>query len=183
MEINVKDPLSVKAAFDKIDKDFGGVDVLINNAGVALKQKLLLDVTDTEIDDVLSVDLKGVIYCSRAAVGQMIKKGRGDVINVASVWGVEGASCEVVYSAAKGGVIALTKALAKELAFCDICVSAICPSLVMTEMNAHLKREDIEEFLSSRGAREPLYPKDVADKVYEMLKTRTNGEIALIECN
>ena len=181
VRIDVTDSDSVSAAFSYIFERFGGVDVLINNAGVALKQKVVSDVTESEFDFVFAVNVKGVFNCSRQAIGQMLGKGRGDIVNVSSVWGCEGASCEAVYSASKGAVNAFTRSLAEELSFSDICVQAIAPSLVMTKMNAHLTENDVREFLSARGSKRALTPEDVADAVIDLLKTRENGAVTVLE--
>lgn len=179
---DVSNASDVKKMFGEIERRFPRLDVLINNAGVALKQKLFLDVSAEEFDDVFNVDVKGVFLCTKEAVGYMLKTGgTGDVISVSSIWGGEGASCEVVYSAAKGAVNIFTRALSKELAETDICVQAIAPALVETDMNAHLSEDDKKAFLNERGLKVPLYPEDVADAVLKLLQTRKNGAVTVIE--
>ena len=117
----------------KVIGDFGVIDVLVNNVGVA-GQKLFTDITDEEWRSMVSVNLDSVFYCSRAVLPIMIREKSGSIVNVSSVWGEVGASCEVHYSAAKAGVIGLTKALAKEVAPSGIAVNCIAPGVIATDM-------------------------------------------------
>ncbi len=125
---------------------FGGVDVLINNAGVAY-QGLITDTDEADFDRIIDVDLKGVFNCCKSVAPVMIRQKAGTIINISSMWGQVGASCEVAYSAAKAGVIGLTKALAKELAPSGITVNAIAPGLIETNMNSHLTVEELTDFV------------------------------------
>lgn len=122
--------------------NFGGVDVLINNAGVA-GFDLITDVSDEKYRRITSVDLDGTFYCCRAAASVMVKAHSGAIVNISSIWGISGASCEAVYSAAKAGVIGLTKALAKELGPSGIRVNCVAPGVIKTEMNSRLTEDDI----------------------------------------
>lgn len=139
----------VEKMFDFAAKKFGGIDVLVNNAGVALKQKVLQDVTEAELDLLISTNLKGPFNCSRCAVPFMLERGEGRIINLSSIWGVTGGSCEVAYSTVKAGVIGFTKALAKELAPSNIAVNAVAPGLIDTDMNAGLSESDKLAFCES----------------------------------
>lgn len=116
---------------------FGGVSVLVNNAGIA-GQKLFTDVTPEEFDEMTAVNFKGVFNYCRCAVPFMVARKCGKIINVSSMWGVCGASCEVVYSATKAAVIGLTKALARELAPSNIQVNCVAPGAIDTKMNNNL---------------------------------------------
>lgn len=178
---DVADDCQVKEMFDAVKKRFGKVDVLINNAGIALKQKTFFDVDEAEFDRVFAVDVKGVFLCSKYAALNMLRSGGGDIINVSSVFGVEGASCEAVYSAAKGAVIAFTKSLAKELEGASVRVQAVAPSMVDTDMNAHLSTKDKASYLADRGQKEMLTAEDVADVVARLLKEPENGSVTVIE--
>ena len=102
----------VEAMFEFAEKEFGGIDVLVNNAGIST-WGLLQDTTEDEWNDLFSVAPGGAFRCSKAAIGQMLRRGGGSIVNISSVWGVYGASCEAAYSASKAAVIGLTKALAK----------------------------------------------------------------------
>ena len=127
----------VKFAVEK----FGNIDVLINNAGIS-QQKLLTDITDVDWNKMISTNVSGAFYCSRAAAKYMINKKNGSIINISSMWGISGASCEVHYSAAKAGLIGFTKALAKELGPSNIRVNCVAPGLIDTDMNNTLSDDD-----------------------------------------
>lgn len=152
---DVADASQVRAMFLEIEKDFGGVDILVNNAGVSL-EKMLCDTTDEDYEHLMGVNLKGVFNCSREAQRYMVKEKRGAIVNVSSIWGEVGASCETLYSASKAGVIGFTKALAKELAPSGITVNCISPGAVDTDMNAFLSDDEktalIDEIPLSRFA-------------------------------
>ena len=119
----------------------GRIDILVNNAGVS-KIGLLMDMTEENWDDLMNVNLKGVFNCSHAVIPQMLKQEKGSIINISSIWGSVGASCEVIYSASKGGVNSFTMALAKELGSSGIRVNAISPGVIETEMNKFLNIEE-----------------------------------------
>lgn len=131
----------VKSMFSFIREKTGGVDVLVNNAGVSL-WGLFQDVTDEMWSEITDINLKGTFNCCREALPSMINKGYGRIVNISSVWGQTGASCEAVYSASKAGVIGLTKALAKETALSGITVNCVSPGVIDTDM---MKRFSDEE--------------------------------------
>lgn len=135
--LDVADPAAVAAVFEAAEAQLGPIEVLVNNAGIA-QQSLLQDTSDADYDRLADVNLKGVFLCCRAAVPSMIRRQRGAIINVSSMWGLHGASCEAVYSAAKAGVIGLTQALARELAPSGIRVNCVAPGVIDTRMNDHL---------------------------------------------
>lgn len=123
---------------------FGRIDALVNNAGIALPQKPF-DMTDRlEWDKVFSVNVYGTFNCTKAVIPNMVHNKRGSIVNLSSVWGITGGSCEAVYSSAKAAVIGFTKAMAKELAPSGICVNALAPGIIDTDMNGHLAPEDID---------------------------------------
>lgn len=145
---DVSDFNQVKNMFNSIEKQFGSVDILVNNAGIAPLQGVFQDVSEQTFDKTVNVNLKGMFNCCKCAVGGMINKGFGKIINISSCWGQIGGSCEVVYSMTKAGVIGFTKALANELAPSNICVNAVAPGFINTDMNAHLSQAEKDNFAS-----------------------------------
>lgn len=140
LHADVSDRAQVEAMF----AEAGGIDLLINNAGIA-QQKLFTDLTEQDWDRMFDIDVKGVFNCCQCALPYMIRQKCGKIINISSMWGQVGASCEVHYSSAKAAVIGLTKALAKEVGPSNIQVNCIAPGVIQTEMNAHLDESTIEE--------------------------------------
>lgn len=130
----------VKEMFGVINDTFGDIHVLINNAGIS-SQKLFTDVTEEEWDKIFDVNIKGVFNCTQFALKSMVKNHFGKIINISSIWGLTGASCEVVYSATKAAVIGFTKALAKEVGPCNINVNAVAPGVIDTQMNKNMSVE------------------------------------------
>ena len=128
------DMICCQELFEKIKKQFGGVDVLVNNAGISYIG-LLQDMQPEDWEKMLHVNLTSVFNCCKLAIPYMVHQKQGKIINISSVWGVVGASCETAYSATKGGINALTKALAKELAPSNIQVNAVACGAIDTEMN------------------------------------------------
>jgi 3-oxoacyl-[acyl-carrier protein] reductase len=122
----------------------GGIDILINNAGIS-SFSLLQDLTLTEWNECMAVNLTSAFLYSREVIPYMLRSHEGRIINISSMWGLVGASCEVHYSAAKAGLIGFTKALAKELGPSGITVNAIAPGVIDTDMNSHLSGEDMKE--------------------------------------
>ena len=142
---DVADYEQIKKIFADAAEVFGGVSVLVNNAGIA-QQKLFTDITPEEFDRITAINFKGVYNCCHCAVPYMISQKRGKIINISSMWGVCGASCETVYSATKAAVIGLTKSLARELAPSNIQVNCIAPGAIDTKMNNNLSDEDKAAF-------------------------------------
>lgn len=142
---DVADYEQVKNIFADAAEFFGGVCVLVNNAGMA-QQKLFTDISEPEFDRICSVNFKSVYNCCKFAVPYMVNQKEGKIINVSSMWGVCGASCETVYSATKAAVIGFTKALAKELAPSNVQVNCVAPGAIETKMNANLSPEDKAAF-------------------------------------
>ena len=136
----IKADISDYVQVQKMFESAGNVDILINNAGIA-QQKLFTDIAFEEWHRMLDVNLSGVFYCCKCALPYMINQKAGCIINISSMWGICGASCEVHYSAAKSGVIGLTKALAKEVGPSGITVNCIAPGMIDTEMNSMLDDE------------------------------------------
>ena len=122
---------------------YGKIDVLINNAGIS-QIKEFTQITDNDWNNMINTNLNSVFYMSQETCKNMIHNKKGCIINISSIWGITGASCEVHYSVSKAGVDALTKALAKELGPSNIRVNSVAPGIINTEMNSHLSEEEIE---------------------------------------
>lgn len=164
VQADVADPAQVDAMFAAAEKTFGGVDVLVCNAGIAA-QKLLTDVTDGEWRRMLDVHLSGAFYCCRRALPHMIHQKWGRILTVSSMWGQVGGSCEVAYSAAKAGLIGLTKSAAKELAGRNVTVNAVAPGFVETDMTASLPDDVRAAYIDAIPLKRLGTPQDIADAV------------------
>ncbi len=141
VQADVSNLIQVEKMFTQA-KDFGGVDVLVNNAGIA-KAAMLCDTTPEIWRELFATNVDGVYHTCLVASRDMVHKKSGSIINVSSMWGMVGASCESAYSATKAAVIGFTKALAKELGPSGITVNCVAPGMVDTEMNGHLSAEDV----------------------------------------
>ncbi len=144
VQADVSDAAQVAALFQAAEA-FGGVDVLVNNAGIA-KIAMLCDTTPEDWRALFATNVDSVYHCSRAALAHMVSEKKGRIINISSMWGQVGASCESAYSASKAAVIGFTKALAKELAPSNITVNCVAPGMIATEMNAHLTEAELADF-------------------------------------
>jgi len=165
VQADVADARSAEAMFAEVEKRFGAVDVLVNNAGAAL-QKLFCDTTGEEFERLFGVNVKGVFHCCRAAAPGMIRRQHGKIINVSSIWGIAGASCEVCYSASKAAVIGMTKALAKELAPSGINVNCVAPGVIDTPMNAALDTGTLASLIEATPAGRLGTPEDIAALIF-----------------
>ncbi len=162
LRADVSDEAQVRAMFKEFFSIYERLDVLVNNAGISLI-KVIQDTTPSDWNKIFDVNVKGTYLCSREVCDKMIFSGGGAIINVASIWGEVGASCEVAYSASKGAVIAFTKALAKELAPSNVRVNCVSPGVIDTQMNAHLTGEEMEELISSIPMERIGTPAEVAE--------------------
>ncbi len=140
---DIRDARAVRQAVTDANLCFGVVDVLISNAGIS-SQKLITDVTEEEFRDMLDTHIGGLFHAVQAVLPGMISKKTGTILTVSSIWGITGASCEVLYSSAKAAVIGFSKALAKEVGPSGITVNCVAPGVIDTDMNARLSEEDIQ---------------------------------------
>ena len=162
---DVADRESVNSMFDKVDNTLGGVDILVNNAGIA-QQKLFTDITANDWRSMLDTNLGGVFNCSQEVLRRhMIPSHSGVILNMSSMWGQVGASCEVHYSAAKAGVIGLTKALAKEVGLSGVRVNCIAPGVIMTDMMKGFDEETIQALREETPLNTLGTPDDIAEAV------------------
>lgn len=141
---DVSSSSDVKKMVSFIKENYGEIDVLVNNAGICLPQKVILDVTEEEWDKLFNVNVKGMFNVTKEILPSMINKKYGSVINISSMWGVTGGSCEVAYSASKASVIGFTKALAKEVGPSGIRVNCVAPGVIKTDMNSNLSDDDFD---------------------------------------
>ena len=155
--VDVRDEEGVVSLFKQLNR----VDVLVNNAGVSLV-KQIQDTTKEDWENLFSVNLTGTFLCTREASKQMISNQNGLIINISSIWGEVGGSCETAYSASKGGLIAFTKALAKELAPSNIRVNCISPGVIKTQMNACFSEEDMRALAEEIPVGRIGFPEEIA---------------------
>lgn len=134
----------VKALVKFTLEKFKNIDILINNAGIS-QTKLFTDITDEDWDKMMQINLNSVFYCTQEVLENMIHNKKGCIINISSVWGITGGSCEVHYSVSKAGIDGMTKALAKELGASNIRVNSIAPGIIATDMNGEYTNEEIED--------------------------------------
>ena len=164
VKADISDPEQVRGMVKTVLERNGRIDVLVNNAGV--EQWQLLDtVTDAQWRRVIDTDLSGAFYCCREALPVMLRQKYGRIVNIGSVWGQAGASCEAVYSAAKAGVIGLTKALAKETALSGITVNCVCPGAIDTDMMKRFSEAEVAAFCEEVPMGRLGSPEEVAHAV------------------
>ncbi|MBE6782499.1 MAG: glucose 1-dehydrogenase [Ruminococcaceae bacterium] len=162
---DVSDINQVNDFVREAEENLGEITALVNNAGVSL-QKLFCDVTDEEAQKIFDINVKGVFNSSKAVLPAMIRRKSGKIVNVSSMWGICGASCEVHYSASKAAVIGFTKALAKEVGPSSVNVNCVAPGLIDTKMNSHLDSEAIKMFVDEIPLMRIGTAHDVAEMVY-----------------
>ena len=167
---NVGNPSDVRSIFGEIYSHCDSLDVLINNAGIA-HIGLLMDLTDEEWQQIIDTNLSSVFYCCREAVPKMVSKKSGRIINISSMWGTVGASCEAAYSASKSGIHGLTRALAKELAPSGISVNAIACGVIDTVMNAQLDEAERQSLAEEIPAGRFCSPEEIAEVIWQTVNT------------
>lgn len=179
---NIADADFVKSMINDTLKEFGHIDVLVNNAGRAYIG-LLSDMRISEWDDLLQTNLSSVFYTCKNVIPNMVHNKSGHIINISSVWGNVGASMEVAYSATKGGINSLTKALAKELAPSGIAVNAIACGVIDTQMNNQLNDEEKNDLADEIPAGRFGTPNEVADCVYSLINSSNylTGQIITLD--
>ena len=168
------------ALIDFAIKKYGKIDVLINNAGIA-QTNLFTEITDEDWNNIINTNLNSAFYCSREAVKNMIHNKSGLIINISSIWGITGASCEVAYSTSKAAINGFTKALAKELGPSNIRVNAIAPGIINTEMNSYLSKDELKNIKEEIPLEKIGDPVDIAKCVKWLIEDNyTTGQIISI---
>lgn len=170
---DVSNEQDVSNMLQKAIEHFGKIDVLVNNAGVSLCS-LVTDTSLTDWETVFSVNVTGTFLASKYAAKEMIKNHQGKIINISSIWGVSGASCESCYSASKGAIIAFTKALAKELGPSGITVNCVAPGFIDTDMNKNVTKEVAEAFCEDTPLGRIGKPEEVAKAVFFLASTESD---------
>lgn len=163
-QADVSDHAQVKSLVDFTISKFGRIDLLVNNAGIDFINTLS-DTSDSDFDMVLRNNLYSAFYLSKEVSPYMINAKSGLIINISSIWGIVGASCEMAYSVSKAGLDAMTKSLAKELGPSNIRVNSIAPGIIDTDMNSFLSKEELSEIVNDIPLERIGLPSDVADTV------------------
>lgn len=161
---DIGDKESIERCISEVRDSFGMVTLLVNNAGTA-DIELFTDMTDEKLCEMLEINLLGAMRMSRGVLTDMIREHTGNIINITSVWGEKGASCEVAYSAAKAGLIGFTKALAREVAISGVRVNCVSCGMIDTKMNGELTEEDVRAIVDDIPAGRIGLPRDVANAV------------------
>lgn len=170
---DVGDRQQVEQMFLQIQERFGQVDVLVNNAGIA-QQKLFTDLTPEDWRRMFAVHVDGAFHCSQCALQGMLRQHKGKIINVSSMWGQIGGSCEVHYSAAKAALIGLTRALAKEVGPSGIQVNCVAPGVIDTEMNGALSEETLAQLCEETPLGVLGTCRDIAEAVFFLADSRSD---------
>ena len=167
----------VKFALEK----YKNIDVLINNAGID-QIKPFMDITDEDWNKIMQVNLNSVFYCCQEVLENMIHNKKGCIINISSIWGRIGASCEVHYSASKAAIDGLTKALAKEMGPSNIRINSIAPGIIETEMNKDLSKEDIKEILSQVPLGRIAKPEEIVKSIKWLIEDEyVTGQVISVD--
>ena len=161
VQADLADAKAIAAMVQKVTAHFGNIDVLINNAGIS-SFGLLTEISEKDWLRLFDINVHGAYRCIREVLPKMISRGRGVILNISSIWGVTGASCEVCYSATKAALIGLTKALAKEVGPSGVRVNCIAPGVIETDMNAHLSAGDLSALAEETPLGRIGTPEDVS---------------------
>lgn len=171
----------VKALVKFVLDKFKNIDVLINNAGID-QIKPFMDLTDDDWNKIMQVNLNSVFYCSQEVLENMIHNKKGCIINISSIWGKTGASCEVHYSATKSAIDGMTKALAKEMGPSNIRVNSIAPGLVDTDMNKDLNKEEMQEIINQIPLGRIAKPEEIVKSIKWLINDEyITGQIISID--
>ncbi len=164
MRVDITDPAAVEKAVSEWENRTGGIEILVNNAGIS-QTGLFTDLTEDDWKKMIDTNLSGTFRVTRAVAREMVRNHKGSIVNIGSMWGKTGASCEAAYSAAKAGLRGLTMALAKELGPSGIRVNCVEPGVIDTDMNQNLDRESRERLCDATPLCRIGLPGEVADAV------------------
>lgn len=178
MQLDITCSADVKKVFEDAFNE-QNIECVVCNSGISLGEKMLCDISDEDIAKLVQTNLIGTLYCNREASKLLMEKRKGEIINISSVYGVNGGSCEATYSATKAGINALTMSLAKELECAGVKVNAVAPGFVETKMTACFSEEEKEE-IRQNGEMSVLKPEDVAQFVFDITKQDVSGKIFVI---
>lgn len=162
---DITDEAQAREIVQRVNAKFGFIDVLVNNAGIALPTQLITETTLTDWKRVMDTNVTGMFLVTNAALPVMISQKRGAIVNISSMWGVTGGSCEVAYSASKAAVIGYTKALAKEVAPSGIRVNCVAPGFVLTDMTNEFPADVVEGICEETPLLRAGTPEDIANAV------------------
>ena len=162
------------------EEKYGKIDILVNNAGIS-ESKMFIDVTDEDWNRMISNNLYSTFCVTQEALPNMIHNKSGCIINISSIWGLIGASCESIYSISKAGIDAMTKSLAKELGPSNIRINSIAPGFINTDMNNNLAKEDITNIIEETPLQKQGLPEDIAKCVNWLIEDNfTTGQVISI---
>lgn len=170
---DVRDHDQVEQMVQQGISKFGTIDVLVNNVGIS-KQSLFTDISEADWDEMMNVNVKGVFNCCQCILPGMIHRKEGKIINISSIWGMTGSSCEVHYSTAKAAIIGLTKALAKEVGPSNIQVNCVAPGIINTDMNSSIDEETIKCLIDSTPLQRLGDAQDIGNCILFLASDKSN---------
>ena len=173
LKADLKDEKQVNAIVSEAMNTFGSIDLLVNNAGIA-EQKMFCDITISDWDNMFDTNVRSMFLTCKAVLPHMISKKHGKIINISSMWGQVGSSCEVHYSASKAAIIGFTKALSKEVGLSNINVNCIAPGVIATPMNNNLTEETIADLKEETPLNRIGTPEDIANMVVFLSAEKSN---------
>ena len=181
MQADVADRAQVDAMVRNVEDELGHISLLVNNAGIARNQQFQ-DVAPETLQRIFAVNFGGCFHCSQAVIGPMLKAHEGCIINISSIWGSHGASCESVYSSTKHAIIGLTRSLAAEFAPSGIRVNCVAPGVIETDMIQALGNETLEQLRQEMPFRRFGTPEEVAESVWHLAKAEyITGQILTVD--
>ena len=181
LQADVADRAQVDAMIRKVEEELGHISLLVNNAGIARNQQFQ-DVAPETLQRIFAVNFGGCFHCSQAVIGPMLKAHEGCIINISSIWGSHGASCESVYSSTKHAIIGLTRSLAAEFAPSGIRVNCVAPGVIETDMIQALGNETLEQLRQEMPFRRFGTPEEVAESVWHLAKAEyITGQILTVD--